>query len=224
MLSKIYRLLVKIPILGNILRVINSYAFQGDSNSDEKIAPISLWLKAYWAAICIAGILTIISSDTCKNKINGLLPTNLNLTLPLSDYQLDPNTLILNVFPNLLGFGIGVYALIFALSNNLLNRIQETLRTKSEPSGKKVVGSVLMLNAEFSYPLIVLIFSISIGIISSLFGKSESLQILSWFALWYSIICIIDLVTSLFSLGENEILLKLKSAKSITSSKPKGKS
>jgi len=120
-----------------------------------------------------------------------------------------PGGLIISIFPNLLGFGIGVYALIFSLSAVFIKQLQQHLETTKD-NGTRPIGSALMLNADMAYPLLVMALSLGIAVLQGIYAQLQWLTILSWVALWYSLLMALEILAVLFSLGENGILEKLK--------------
>lgn len=194
----IFRFLSSIPLFGDVLRILNSYAYRGDARADERFASVWLWFTAFW----LQSGLSIIATLLC-------MPHLTNTHLP-SEYQLNycvevtPGTLSTGILPNILGFGIGVYALIFGLNKMLLRDLQNSYKPVH---GVKVSpGSALILNADMAVPLLVLALTIVIGLVQQIAPKVVSLQAASWFSLWLSLIFTIELILTLFGLGENVIL------------------
>lgn len=202
----IYKRLINIPIFGNILRIINTYAYHGDCKSDTEFAPLWFWVKSFWASVLVSVLLTVLSSNHLHCLINEYLYFEVNF--PLVSINAVPSDLIFSSFPSLLGFGIGVYALIFGLSNVLVSNIDRAIK-QSIQNGKRKNGSVLMLNSDLAYPLLILTIAMAIAAFGKLYQDNLIVIDIVWFAFWFSIIAIIELVTSLFSLGENELLLKV---------------
>lgn len=200
----IYSLIIKIPVLGDILRIANAYVYDGDLASDIQLAPLRFWIRKHYKNFIIVVGLTIISTPNiwfCESMLQHLA---INTKEPVL-----PGGLIITIFPSVLGFGIGVYALIFGLSDFLVKKLQGYLDAEKE-SGKSESGSILMLNVDMAYPLLIITLSLGIGVLQQIFVYSIFLQLVAWFALWYSILMIIEILTVLFGLGEHELLNKLK--------------
>jgi hypothetical protein len=215
----IFKKLVKISFIGRMLLIVNSYVFNGDSHYSKKFAPIDMWAKAYLAPVFFSAILTLLSSDLLSILLLecAFIQYFTDFLTPISEFLakdsfVNPGELILNIFPNLLGFGIGVYALIFGLSNTLVLGIQNVLR-QSVTQGKLKAGSVLLLNAQMAYPLLVLSCAIAWGVFATLYIGShfDFISIFTWFIFWFAFITLLQLISSLFSLGENELLIRLSS-------------
>ncbi|QNP59467.1 hypothetical protein [Paenacidovorax monticola] len=121
-----------------------------------------------------------------------------------------PGSLVLSMFPNILGFGIGVYALVFALSAKFVVEVQDTAEKQNAMSGTGK-RTVLALNSDMSYPLIVLIFALAIGVVQQIFPANEWLIVGCWWAFWYGLFVTLEVVSTLFRLGEHSLLEKLES-------------
>lgn len=203
--SCLYSLILKIPVLGEILRIANAYVYDGDLASDTEFAPLSLWIRKHYKNFLIVITLTVISAPHIW--FSSSIIQHLS-AISSVDHRPMPGDLIINIFPSVLGFGIGVYALIFGLSSILIKRLHESLDA-GKKNGKAKTGSVLMLNADMAYPLLVLTLSLGIGVLQQIFPNSQVFELVAWFALWYSMLMVIEILTVLFGLGENELLNKL---------------
>lgn len=202
-----YGLVTAIPVVGDAVRIANSYVFDGDYESDICFAPPRLWVKKHFSTLVITCLLTLISTppSSLRGFLNEYLPAVLESMT--SQNPAVPGALIVSIFPNLLGFGIGVYALIFSLSSILVNRIEERIKPAKNEAG---VGSALVLNADMAYPLLMIALSLGIGVLQLIFSGARTLEILAWGALWYSMLMALEILTALFGLGEHELLEKLK--------------
>lgn len=195
-MTTIYERLTKIPIAGEILRILNNYAYNGDHRSDYYFAGIRLWAKCYLPNFLIA----LLSALACTPDITNLfIPFNYRLSYSIES---SPGPLATSILPNLLGFGIGVYALIFGLKTTFIMRFQKQI----EESTKTKHGSSLILNVSFAVPLLCLALAIIIGIIQSLLPDNPYLRVLSWFSLWLSLLFTIETIFAIFNLGEAHIL------------------
>jgi hypothetical protein len=206
--SLIFVGLTKIPIFGDSLRILNSYTYDGDIDSDFGFAPLHFWIKKHWFnAICVTLLTMISTSPACLNEIlTKYVP---EVTVTASTPKDGIGALIVSIFPNLLGFGIGVYALIFSLSASFVKSLQQQIESQNAADTKSK-GHALLLNADMAYPLLVVAISIGIGVIQQIFPDAKWLITASWTALWYSLLMVLEILFVLFSLGESEILNKLK--------------
>lgn len=201
----IYSLFAGVPLLGEVLRIFNAYAYRGDERADRKFAPIWLWLTAFWLQITIS----VAGALLCMPELtNEYLPVAQRLTYHV---QISPGAMATSILPNLLGFGIGIYALIFGLHKILLRELQASYK-RSANHDKQPPGSALILNAEMAVPLLVLTLTIAIGLVQQVVPSFMGLQFVSWFSLWLSLVFTLELILTLFSLGENAILKTLAEA------------
>lgn len=197
----VFRTLNRIPLLGELLRIFNTYAYRGDPKADEKFAGPWLWVTAFWVPVLIAGV----GAALCvPDLINKHLPGGYYLTYKV---EAQPGNLASSILTNLLGFGIGVYALVFGLHKGLLKQLQDSYTPK--PGEKRRPGSALVVNADMAVPLLILAVAIVVGVVQQLAPSADCLRVLSWFTLWLSFIFTIELVATLFGLGENVVLKTL---------------
>lgn len=201
----IFGLLARIPLFGDILRIFNAYAYRGDARADEQSASIWLWITAFW----LQSTLSLVGTLLCMPEFtNQYLPFAQRLPYIV---QVGPGTMATSVLPNLLGFGIGIYALIFGLHKMLLRDLQASYKSVAAGDRQRP-GSALILNAEMAVPLIVLTLTISIGLAQQVAPSIVGLQFASWFSLWLSLVFTLELIVTLFGLGENAILKTLDDA------------
>lgn len=217
----LYKATQKIPILKTIAKIVNSYVFEGDISAMNRFAPPRLWLKHIIWPMSIAAIITFLlvghyisfpsfylqigaNFENINGMFQAITPSISEIEKPLDT----PGSLITTIFPNLLGFGIGVYALIFALAPKSLQFLQTHIAEKITRRERKQ-GSALILNSSMAYPLIVITVIISIGTIQQLLPTSRGLIVVSWLSFWYGIVVLIELIGVLFGLGEQHTIDKL---------------
>lgn len=217
----VYRLLVRIPIVSTILKIINGYVFEGDPRAMDYFAPARLWVKTLLPPISVSLLITLwLLKDfyffpnwssyyfsfggDFASTLQKIDPQAMTIRSPFDE----PGNLILSVFPNLLGFGIGVYALIFALAPRSLQFLQEHISHQIS-TAKRKQGSVLILNSSLAYPLIVIAVSLLPGMFQKMYPSSQLLIACTWILFWYGIVVLIELIGILFGLGEQDTLDKL---------------
>jgi len=202
--NKIYRQLLKVPVFGEVLLITNTYTFDGDLTSNYVVAPVGMWFKKHFSSLLIAILLAILSTPDrwFSEEILQYWPA-----IVTGEHKLTPGSLIISIFPNMLGFGIGVYALIFGLSSILIKKIHQNLIESK--SGQNSPGSVLLLNADMAYLLMIMTSSLAIGIFQQIYIKSEAFEAVTWVALWYSLLMVFEILTALFALGESELISKV---------------
>lgn len=207
-LSRLFLAIAKVPVLGDSLRILNSYTYDGDTASDFNFAPWSFWIKKHWFSLLLVAALTMISTPpVCISELFDRYCSA--ITLPSVAPANGVGSLILSIFPNLLGFGMGVYALIFGLSANFVKLLQQQIQKQNEADAQSK-GHALLLNADMAYPLLVIAITIGIGVVQQIYPSSDRLITISWIALWYSLLMAFEILFALYSLGEREILNKLK--------------
>lgn len=197
-----FKLLRTLPVLGTILLITNSYVYNGDANSSEKFSPLKLWLKKFFSKTLFVSLMTAlvyikeIADYFSLKSLSQFIGEHNTVT---------PGAIITSSFPSLIGFGIGVYALIFALDKSVIKHFQDAYSNNK----KKKYGSVLILSSDLAYPLIVLIITLGIGIFQVIFLNSSLLCLITWFSMWYSFVMIIEMLGVLFGLTNNSLLDKL---------------
>ncbi|WP_186148009.1 hypothetical protein [Burkholderia gladioli] len=201
----LYRLLVRIPLVGTILYIANCYVFGGDREAVYRFAPLQSWFKVLLAPFVISLILT---SAILWPMIKGFALNHELTTRNLSAFAKTPGDLIVSVVPSLLGFGIGVYALIFALAGPIVRDLQNKIEELRD-AGHKTQGSALVINSDLAYPLTVLVVVLSLGVFQKNF-ESKELIIVSWTAFWYALVVTFEVIGVLFGLGDHSLLEKLQ--------------
>ncbi|MCT8176721.1 hypothetical protein [Variovorax sp. CY25R-8] len=198
----IYKHLVKIPILGSLLAITNAYVFNGDFASDRKFAPLLMWAKLLPCIIFSIGLTVLTIFAPCI-AIDNKFP---QCGLGKDSFVSSGGALSTAILPTILGFGIGVYALIFSLSKKFVRLFHEKSRM-AQKDGRKI--SVLTINADIAYPLISIVFSILIGLIQQRFPTMLWLSALAWMSLWYSMLMTLEIIGTIYRLGEHSLLDKV---------------
>lgn len=197
-----YKLMTKIPILGVVLKIFNSYAYDGDLTADDRFAGVWPWIKAYFFSFSFSIAVALM---LMPEVINFILPESFHLAYKVN---VPPGELSTSILPNVLGFGIGVYALVFALDKGLVRDLQLTFEKDSEIS--KMPGSALLLNTEMALPLVVLTLTVAIGVLQKIFTGCAYLTFLAWFSFWLSIYFTLELINTLFMMGGAHLSQSLK--------------
>lgn len=204
----IYERLISIPVVGTFIYITNTYAFNGDYLSSKRFAGVSNYLKAFGLQILTALAFTAI---TLKPLSTALFKCRTLSTTGLSEFAQKPGDIILSSIPSLLGFGIGVYALVFALSPKFLGFLDKSINTLKD-AGLKKNGSALMLNSNFAYPLTILTITLGLGAFQKAID-SAYLLIISWVFFWYSMLLVLEVIGVIFGLGDHSILEKIEEQK-----------
>lgn len=202
----LYRALKKVPIISTVLGILNAYAYRGDYSAGQEFAGIYAFVKILWRPFLISLLCTlgILSPWVHTYWSSGV--TDFSLCL-LGDFASKPGALSVGVIPSLLGFGIGVYALTFAIPEALVQMMDKRMAEGVE-AGDRKYGSVLVLNADLGYPLVVLTISLAIGVFQQAYPTNAVFLFVCWFAFWYSVISMIEIIGVLFQLADLAILGK----------------
>lgn len=199
-----FKKILRIPVIGTFIYIINCFVYSGDEAAKVRPAPPSQWRKALLPQLTAAVVLMIATTWSVWRALIKWLTTHFVL---LSDFSSRPGEIVHSIFPSLLGFGIGVYALLFALSPKFIQSL-DTLLEKKRNTGEKLNGSVLMLNSDMAYPIVVLLGAIAIGAIQRAWPESLIIILVTWTFFWYGLIVTLELIGVLFGLGNNSLLEK----------------
>lgn len=175
--SKIYRLLTRVPVLGSVMKIANAYAFRGDERYVAMFAPWKAWYDRVLTKILVA-LFVSFAAAMCANAL-GVQPKEVGVA-----------DVIVGVFPSLLGFGIGVFALIFVLPSSFVLTI---LKMKKETGPGPYV-----LASDMGYPLIVLAVVLFFGAFMRFFPSGQPTFFASTFLLFYGLVMMIELVSMVF--------------------------
>jgi hypothetical protein len=199
-----YRILLKIPVLGTLIYIANCYAFAGDVNAIRKLAGLRAWIRVLFKPILVALILT---AGICWPLIWKLFSERHFCFEALSPFAKTPGDMIVSIVPSLLGFGIGVYALVFALAPTFVRDFQRVIDRAKELKPKRF-GSALRINSDLAYPLTVLVLTLGVGVYQKGYPTGW-LTLVAWVAFWYSIVVMVEMIGVLFGLGDTSLLDKL---------------
>jgi hypothetical protein len=136
MLNYLYCKSLKLPLLGSFIKILNAYAYKGNGSYTKRLAPLDLWkIRVFPAWI--------------NSLVISLIISFIVIYFDVKDY--DPGSYITGSVPDLLGFAIGVFALIFVLPNGL----KEFILKKG---GDKF--PIEEIPADIAYPLMGLMFTL----------------------------------------------------------------
>lgn len=193
---KIFINIKKIPVAGTLIKITNAYVYNNDDSANDRFAPFHLWIKKFAIKTIITLLfLLYIFFDQIKldhyylPKLIGEIPETLS----------KPGSIIYTIMPSLLGFGIGVYALLFAINGNLLRRLHDLLVSKKNEN-KTFNGSFLMLNSDLAFPLTFILITLFLGVLQIASPNSLGLIFISWFFLIYSFIALLEIIGVIYSL------------------------
>jgi len=187
--------LFKLWFVGPFFKIGSDYVSDGDVRYQKKMAPLGDWWITLFPSIAISfallAVIVLLDNNLCGDFVNKTKP---------AEY-------FLGVMASFLGFGIGVYALVFGVSSDILRSMQ-----KSHIEVNKDVGggsTVLSLNSEFAFPLMILLLTCFVLIFQFIFSDNYHLKLVSWFFIFFSFFLIGKLILSLYDFGKIVILEKL---------------
>lgn len=174
--ERIYCRIRLIPVVGAIFRIVNAYAYQGDSNCNKKIAPFRSWWeriirKAIYVFFLIEIVVLYYGSDVSK--------------IP---WRADDS--ILSVFPSVLGFGIGVFALLFVMPESFL--VFMSTNRKRLTFGPEIVP------VDIAYPLVVFTIALCWSALNKIF-INDFFSFISMFFFFYGMAMAFELISFLFN-------------------------
>lgn len=183
-----YKKIRAIPIVGDVFRIANAYVYEGKVNNHVSIAPLSLWRDKIGKKLLYTLILTVILSIICW------------LFLDVNWAAADA---IISVFPSLLGFGIGVFALLFILPNRLYQ-----LLDKEKENGNINFGHEI-LAVDMGYPLLVFAVILTWAGVNK-FIDIAAFNFVSKWLFFYGMSMVLELISFLFNISMLIMNLKIK--------------
>ncbi|MCG9559270.1 hypothetical protein [Vibrio kanaloae] len=111
----------------------------------------------------------------------------------ISDFN--PEDAILGIFPDILGFGIGVFALLFALPTEFLDKLRQSV--KNSNGDNKITGPE-MLPADMAYPLLVYSVIMLFSVFFRAFPDEPVTTTISTIMLIYGFVVTLELLNSIF--------------------------
>jgi len=158
---RVFKLLLEVPLIGTCVYIANCYVFGGDREASIRFAPFTAWCRALAFPLVFAAVL---AGVVLWPLVKRLVFLHQLTTDGLTTFAKAPGELIVSVVPSLLGFGIGVYALIFGLASPIVRELEKSIAVLKEAKVRSQ-GSVLVINADLAYPLMVLLVVLSLGVL-----------------------------------------------------------
>lgn len=179
-------ILIKIPVVKDIVLIVNAYAWRGDILFVDRIAPPTHWLSRFGFRLSLSAIVTFLFyGQSFAQWICGYIPWFSSVVdkiiTPIPHCEIGYE-LTLSIFPNLLGFGLGVYALIFSLPGAMNN---QKIKTN-------------LLNADMGYPLLMMVLAIILAVFAKIFDGQHHLAGASFFAFLYCLLLLLELISLIF--------------------------
>ena len=180
--EKAWQLLLEIPYAKSFALIINTYVWNGNENSLSMFAPIHLY---FWKLLFRPTFIGLASYAIIKHgQCNGIIKTG----------DLKLLELCLSLFPNILGFGIGGYALIFTFPKSFFANLEDNKKTLNLRVGAHG------LNAIIAFPLLTIATIILLSIFLSITNTSaQTSAFIGLFFLVYGMLLTIELISVLFT-------------------------
>lgn len=191
---------VRLPGLGSLIEIASDYATEGAAEYFERIAPLNAWIRTLGWPMAASLLLAAVPYPC------GCMPYVFKVTA-------QPNDVALTLLPSLLGFGIGAYALVFALSGSILRKMQEGYERIHASTGR-TCGSVLNINSAFAFPLSLMAITTLVAITQKILPEVQVLSSVTWFLTFLSLTLTYQLIVSLYRLGRVIILDKFSTESS----------
>nr|WP_075519056.1 hypothetical protein [Moritella viscosa]SHO17743.1 Phage protein [Moritella viscosa] len=185
------KVIKKIPIINVAYRITNAYVYKGDLIHLKKTAPIAEWVnrigKNLFFSIVVGIILYLISSTNS------------------TDTNFDPENAILSIFPDILGFGIGVFALLFALPNEFLLSLRKSVKNSK---GENKITGPQMLPADMAFPLLVYSIIMLFSVFFMALPNEPITTCLSTIFLVYGFVVTLELLSSIFMTASYMLVIR----------------
>ena len=177
--------LSKIPIINVIFKISNAYVHKGDLAYIGNIAPIGKWFNRLFKGVffSIVVVTLLFSVNFFSGENNSSAGT------------------IIAIFPSLLGFGIGVFALLFSLPNSFVHALSTTKKTDSN-----IINPVRMLASDFAYPLVIYGLILFVAAISNFSENTVAMNWITSTLLIYGFVMTFELIGTLFSVVTRMII------------------
>lgn len=171
---------MKLPLIGAVVKIANAYAFKGNPRYVIELASWDDWWKRIVKKAFIVAVIALV----------------LTLIGTMSEPAVNQNDIarqLLGVFPSLLGFGIGVFALVFVLPPSFVHHLQ---------SEREALGfDASILAPDMAYPLLVLVVVLFIGACLLFLPPTFLGLYIAGFSLFYGIAVSLELVSMIFTTG-----------------------
>lgn len=180
------------PIIGTIFDIFNSYAYRGSTFSSKKVAPLKFWFSRFSASIITAIFLSVISVEISTYLTIEFIPQDISLS----------------IFPSILGFGIGAFALLFSIPESVIDFIEEK-KEKGE-----IEFDTRILIADMAFPLTIYFIILFVSSFLKSFGSQfYYLDYISAYLLFYGLLITLELIYSIFNTSKLIMNKKISSSK-----------
>lgn len=174
--ERMYCRIRQVPIIGAIFRIVNAYAYQGDSQCNKRVAPFFKW----WQRVFKKSVYIIFLVELIVVYYQG----------DVSKIPWKPDDSILSVFPSVLGFGIGVFALLFVMPESFL--VFMSTNKKRLTFGPEIVP------VDIAYPLVIFTIALCWSVLNKVF-TNDFFSFVSMFLFFYGMTMAFELISFLFN-------------------------
>lgn len=177
----LWKLSIGIPHAKSILLIVNSYVWRGNEHALLRFAPISLYIKNLLLKITIV---TAISFATVHlGQCEGWLKSGDLKLLSISG----------TLFPSILGFGIGAYALLFTFPAGFFENLE------SQRANRKAKVGAYGLNAITAFPLLAMaIITLASVLLDTTTISTKAANVAGLSFILYGLSSTIELISILF--------------------------
>ncbi|PHM60928.1 hypothetical protein [Xenorhabdus ishibashii] len=176
--KKIYKIIRRLPVIGAVFRIANAYACEGSDEGNKSFAPIHMWWSRIFKKMAYLFFFVLVLSLINYQYI--------------SVWTWEPSDAILSVFPSILGFGIGVFALMFVMPSSFLKFLNEGKKSKQINFGPEIVP------VDMGYPLVVFVLVIVWAAINKIL-PCQTFRFISVWAFFYGLAMTLELISFLFN-------------------------
>lgn len=175
-LNRVVKFFMVVPILKEFFLILRGYCLKSDDELTFYLIYKRLFVKLF--KCCVASIFLVAFAFFFGFSINITKIIDLNMSL----------------FSSLLGFGIGVYALIFTVSPDFFFYIKK--RKKIAPNA---------VNADMAYPLAALGMIVLLNFLLMIFGNNNAGMFLSVSSFFYGMAMTFELIAMIYVIASKSI-------------------
>ncbi|MAF75990.1 MAG: hypothetical protein CMF17_09080 [Idiomarinaceae bacterium] len=181
--KKVFSLIKKVPIIGDLLLAANGYVLLGDKSFSKSPAPIQKWKfifkDVFFALICGA----FAATGFCYFGVSDV----------------NASGLIQDFTPGFLGISVGIYALVFVVPTLV-----------SKESFLKLKSTMKSISFNMSYPISALIFILLISVFTEHFPANKYTNFINFSLLIYSFVLVMEVVTYVTYVGRAIVTRRIK--------------
>lgn len=188
-----------IPIFNIAYKISNAYAFKGNAQNLISTAPLKMWRRR-------------IGINLLFSIVTGIILSAIMVVTESPENTFDPEDAILGIFPDILGFGIGVFALLFAIPNQFLTALEEGIKDtqQAKQNDDEISTGAQMLPADMAYPLLVYCLIMLFAVFFRALPDIHITTYLSTIFLIYGFVVTLELLSSIYSTATFMLFIRNK--------------